>query len=113
MTTPTYTPELLTRLIWETKNIQDHYRLVQLYESLQEQGDICFTAELRAEFALPPHYWRFAAQTSTLAELADFAVTYVEMQEEGLATNDDMVARRILFQRELLSRKNPHDELPD
>ncbi|MGV8914351.1 MAG: hypothetical protein ACOH1X_02770 [Kaistella sp.] len=108
MTTPSYPPELLSRLIWETTTIEDHAKLAQLYIDLHEQGDIDFNAGLKWEMSSPKHYYRFLRSILKMDALCDYCLTLVALQEKGLATVTLVLKRRIDFQREILTaRKRP------
>ena len=106
MTKPSYPPELLSRLIWETKTIEDHAKLAQLYIDLEKQGDIDFNAGLKRELSSPKHYYRFLRSILKMELLCDYCLTLLALQEKGLATVTLVLKRRIDFQRELLITKN-------
>ena len=72
MTKPTYDPQMLTRLMWETKNIDDHAKLAQLFIDLDEQGDIEFTKKMRYEISSARHFFRFVREINDIAELCEF-----------------------------------------
>lgn len=105
MTKPTYPPELLSRLIWETKTIEDHARLAQLYIDLEKQGDIDFNDGLKQELASPKHYYRFLRSILKMDALCDYCLTLVALQEKGLATVTLVLKRRIEFQREIIKTR--------
>ena len=103
---PTYTPQLLTRLIWETQSIEDHHRLINLYQSLEDQGDIVFSEDLKKVFAVPNHYFRFVKYIEDMDELCRFNLRLISLQQKGFAVVTCMLNRRIAFQRELILAKN-------
>lgn len=108
MPTPTYTPELLKNLIWQTKSIEDHAKLIKLYEALHEQGDINFDANLKAIIGEPKHYFRFVNKIDNMEALCAYNLRLVDLQQKGYAVVTCMLARRISFQRELIIAKNKH-----
>ncbi|MEC5156632.1 hypothetical protein [Chryseobacterium sp. MP_3.2] len=106
MITPTYSPEVLSDLIWKTKNIVDHESLAQLFTDLHEQGDLDFNPGLKREFASPKNYFRFVGKIYNSKELCEFMFTLMELQEKDLATITLVLQRRIEFQRELIIARN-------
>lgn len=106
MTKPTYSPALLSRLMWETKTIEDHAQLAQLYLDLEAQGDLKFTEELRQEFSSPKHYYRFLRSILRLNALCEYCLTLVALQEKGLARVTYVLKKRIELQREILITRN-------
>lgn len=106
MIKPAYTPKLLTRLIWETQSIEDHSSLINLYQALEDQGDIAFSDELKNVFAAPNHYFRFVKYIEDMDELCRFNLRLISLQQKGFAVVTYMLNRRIAFQRELIIAKN-------
>ncbi len=106
MSTPTYTPELLRTLAFQTKSIEDHAKLIKLYEALHEQGDINFDANLKAIIGEPKHYFRFVNKIDNMEALCAYNLRLVDLQQKGYALVTCMLARRIEFQRELIIAKN-------
>ena len=106
MTKPTYDPQMLTRLMWETKNIDDHAKLAQLFIDLDEQGDIEFTKKMRYEISSARHFFRFVREINDIAELCEFNLKLQELQEKNLALVTCLLSRRIAFQREIIIFKS-------
>lgn len=105
MIKPAYTPKLLTRLIWETQSIEDHSSLINLYQALEDQGDIAFSDELKNVFAAPNHYFRFVKYIDDMDQLCRFNLRLISLQQKGFAVVTCMLNRRIAFQRELILAK--------
>lgn len=108
MKTPIYTQKLLLRLIFETKNIDDHARLIQLYQDLDAQGDIVFNQELQDVVKSPKHYFRFVKHIIHMNELCAFNLRLAALQQKGFAIVTNTLTRYIAFQRELILEKNKH-----
>ncbi len=106
MPTPQYSPRLLVRLIYETKDIKDHINLIELYKDLHEQGDIDFNFKLKDIISAPNHYFRFVGAIHNMKDLCTFNLYLDGLQQKGFATVTCMLTRRIAFQRELIIAKN-------
>ena len=108
MATPKYTTELLINIIWETKDIEDHNKLIKLYQDLHEQDDINFSDTLKFVVKSEKHYFRFIKNISQMDKLCIFCLRLVDLQERGFATVTRALQRRIDFQREMILAKNKH-----
>jgi hypothetical protein len=106
MPTPKYTQTLLNSLTFETRDIEDHGRLIQLYQDLHDQGDIDFNEFLRNLISAPPHFFRFVKAIETIPDLCEFQLQLIALQEKGFAVVTGILNRRIAFQRELILERN-------